>query len=202
LQQDVDDVSEGGGHMGFFTQQAEQSHERGKGLEGMPGVFGPLKVLVACQKQSGYGIPCQHLHNPHCNSMLCSSCAVLGLPAIPVSRYAVPHYTTDSMLGNPILYCADVSRLVTCIDVCQNNTEQTSSTVRRCFSIAEKQGREYSSCGTQNATKFVQAHQQAHHEGSACLWCNKLHFFEQPASSNVKCPGEGSTWLNKMCLFL
>ena len=64
--------------MGFFTQQAEQSLERGKGLEAMPGVFGPLKVLVACQQQSGYGISCQHLHNPHCNPMLCLSCAVLG----------------------------------------------------------------------------------------------------------------------------
>ncbi len=41
-----------------------------------------------------------------------SSCAMLGLPAIPVSRYAVPRYavplyTTDSMLDHPILCCAE-----------------------------------------------------------------------------------------------
>ncbi|KAA6426279.1 MAG: hypothetical protein FRX49_03391 [Trebouxia sp. A1-2] len=41
--QDVHDVSEGGGHMGFFIQQAQQSLERGKGLKGMPWMFGPLK---------------------------------------------------------------------------------------------------------------------------------------------------------------
>ncbi len=74
LQQDVDDVSEGGGHMGFFSQQAQQSLERGKGLEGMPGVFGPLQVLVACQQQSGDGIPCQHLHNPRYNSLNITRC--------------------------------------------------------------------------------------------------------------------------------
>ncbi len=70
--------------MGFFTQQAEQSLERGKGLEGMPGVFGPLKVLVACQQQSGYGIPCQHLRNPHCNL----------LNTIGVTQHAVNQHST------------------------------------------------------------------------------------------------------------
>ena len=184
--------------MGFFTQQAEQSLERGKGLEAMPGVFGPLKVLVACQQQSGYGIPCQHLHNPHCNPMLCLSCAVLGPylchAMLCHTKLLTPCWVTQYCT---VLMCPGLSHALVYVKTILNTPPAQSGGA----SALLRSRAEYSSCGTQNATKFVQAHQQAHHEGPACLWCNKLHFFEQPASSNAKCPGEGSTWLNKMCLF-
>ena len=152
LQEDVDDVSEGGGHAGFFIQQAQQSLERGKGLEGMPGVFGPLKVLVACQQQSGYGISCQHLHNPHSNFL-----------------------NTICCYSACCLTACNVSKFATCIGVYQNNAEQIStSTVRRCYSGAEKQGREYSSCETQNVTGL-------------CKHINRPIMKAQPVSGVTSC---------------
>ena len=65
LQQDVDDVSEGGGYRGLLTQQGEQGLEGGEGRAGVAGVAGRLQVLVTRQQQCGNGIPFQHLHtNP------------------------------------------------------------------------------------------------------------------------------------------
>ena len=63
-----------------------------------------LALMKYCQKLPRYAAICHALLS---YVMFCSSCAVLDLPAIFVSRYAVPHYTADSMLHHPILCHAE-----------------------------------------------------------------------------------------------
>ena len=53
-----------------------------------------LALMRYSQKLSCYAATCHALLS---RVMLCLNCAMLSLPVIPVSRYAVPHYTTDSM---------------------------------------------------------------------------------------------------------
>ncbi len=77
-----------------------------------------LALMRYSQKLPCCAVTCRVLLS---HVMLCSSCAMLGLPVIHVSRYAVPyamlcsampcyavpHCTTDSMLDHPTLCCAE-----------------------------------------------------------------------------------------------
>ncbi len=61
LQQDVENVSEGGGLSDTWTQQCKQGFKGAEGLASMAGMLTPLKMLMASLKQNGYSIPFQHL---------------------------------------------------------------------------------------------------------------------------------------------